>query len=549
MKKSSLILFALIVSLQVCAKSNTKKIDSLLNELFEKNGPGGVALVVKDGKTVYRKAFGMANLELGVKMTPKNIFRVGSVTKQFTAAAIIQLAEQGKIDLRADITQYLKGYPTQDQKITVENLLTHTSGVKSFTSTKDWTTHKKMQDLSSTELINFFKDQEMTMIPGEREEYSNSNYVLLGRIIEIVSGQSYQDYMDKNIFKPLNMTNTSYDSPKRIINNRAYGYAKAGDLFENADYISMTQPFAAGAIVSTVDDLAKWQQGLFSYKVISKESLAKASEPFVLNNGETTGFGYSWGFNGYNIQGIPMITYNGAITGFIAATNYIPSEKVYVAILSNCRCHSPTKLIDNITALAIDKPYEWEEIKLDYDLLKSYQGIYTSEEFGDRHLLFENKGLLFYQPGGQKLKLYPFEKNKFFFKDPEYLVKTIEFINTNGKTQSIKMTSSGRDKNWTKTDEELKSYPAIKINVEDLNRYIGIYELGPNFYLNIFIDDKTLYSQATAQNITTLRAYEKDKFVSESSDIQHIFNYDENNDVKSMTILIGKNQYEANKVK
>ena len=552
MKKviSTLLILILILSFQLAAKSSTKKIDQILNNLFEQDSPGGVALIVKDGKTIYRKAFGMANLELAVKMTPDFIFRVGSVTKQFTAAAIIQLAEQGKLDLTAEINQYLKDYPTQGQKITIENLLTHTSGIKNYTSTKEWTPHKKKQDLNSSELIDFFKDQEMTMAPGEREEYSNSNYVLLGRIIEVVSGKSYEDYLQEHIFKPLKMTKTSYDSPKRIIKNRAYGYAKLGNIYENADYISMTQPFASGAIVSTVDDLAKWQQGLFSYKVINKESLTKASEPFVLNNGSTAGYGYNWGFNGFNIQGEPMISYNGAIDGFSASTKYIPSKKIFVVILSNIKENYPkiNMASDRLAAIALGKPYEWKAIDLEEETLLSYEGVYTSEKYGVRHIVFDNNELLFYQPGGKKLKLYPFEKNRFFFEDPDYLVKTIEINNKESMVNSTKMRSSGRDKLWNKTDKTVLKFPVIKIKTAELQKFTGKYELAPNFYLTLFVENDKLYSQATGQSIHKLRAYGNEKFVSETADIQHIFNYDENNSIQSVSIRMGKNQYDAKKI-
>ena len=536
MKRLTIVVLLLFISFQIYAKPTNQKIDKILNELFDKDGPGGVAIVVKDGKTIYRKAFGMANLELGVKMTPDFIFRIGSVTKQFTAAAIVQLAEQGKIDLTADITQYIKDFPTHGQKISIENLLTHTSGVKNFTSTKEWTQHKKMQYLSSIELVNFFKDQPMTMVPGEKYEYSNSNYVLLGRIIEIVSGQSYQQYLQDNIFNPLKMANTSYDSTKRIIKNRAYGYAKNGDVYENADYISMTQPFAAGAIVSTVDDLAKWQQGLFSYQVISKKNLEKASEPFVLNNGDTAGYGYSWGVNGWNIKGEPMISYNGSIAGFKASTKYLTKKGVYVAILSNCRCNNGDDVSEQIAAIIIGSPYEWKQINLSEKTLNSYEGVYTSDKHGERFVSFENNNLRLYKSGGKKSIIVPFEKNSFFYKDKEFPTTEVKFLtNTNGGFTSIKLTSTGRDAIWTKTNKKVLSYPAIEVSNKQLKSYVGKYELGPNFYLNIFIEGNTLYAQATGQNKHKLRAYEKNKFVSESHDIQNTFNYDEKNKVKSIT--------------
>ncbi len=208
-EKILFVLLALSIYIQVNAKSNTKQIDTLLNDLFEKGGPGGVALVVKDGKTVYRKAFGMANLELGVKMKPDHIFRIGSITKQFTSVAILKLIEEGKIKLDADISEYIKDYPTHGHKITIEQLLNHTSGIKSYTSMEEWDSEARKRDFTPSELVDYFKNKPMDFTPGEEFRYNNSGYILLGHIIELVSGKTYEEYIQENLFTPVGMTNSS----------------------------------------------------------------------------------------------------------------------------------------------------------------------------------------------------------------------------------------------------------------------------------------------------------------------------------------------------
>src|SRR5262245_36905600 len=175
----------------------TKDLETAINEVLEKsfkpNEPGAAVIVVKDGRVIFRKGYGMANLELGVPVEPDMIFRIGSVTKQFTAVAILMLAEQGKLSLNDEITKFLPEYPTQGHKITVEHLLTHTSGIKSYTGLPEWRPLWR-KDVTMRELIDLFKDKPMEFAPGERWNYNNSAYVLLGAIIEKVSGQSYADF-------------------------------------------------------------------------------------------------------------------------------------------------------------------------------------------------------------------------------------------------------------------------------------------------------------------------------------------------------------------
>ena len=209
-------------------------------EVFTEDGPGGTVLIAKDGKILYRKAFGKANLELGVDMTPEHVFRIGSITKQFTASAILKLRDEGKLELDDDITKYLEDYPTHGHDITIKHLLTHTSRIKSYTGMEEWTAETRKKDFTPQELIEYFKYQPMDFKPGEEYRYNNSAYFILGYIIEVVSGMSYEAYIDESFFKPIGMNDSYYGSTSRIIKNRAYGYNKKDDEYINADFLSMT---------------------------------------------------------------------------------------------------------------------------------------------------------------------------------------------------------------------------------------------------------------------------------------------------------------------
>ncbi|HYC28675.1 MAG TPA: serine hydrolase domain-containing protein, partial [Chitinophagaceae bacterium] len=311
MKKLQLIVaFAFIYHLAF--SQHTTEFDKMLTAQFKSTDPGATVLVARNGQVVYKKAFGMANMELSVPMQVDNVFRIGSVTKQFTAIAILQLMEQGKLNLQDEITKFIPDYPTQGSKITIEHLLTHTSGIRNFTSIPDTVQRSKI-DFTPKEMVDYFKDQPMRFAPGTRWEYSNSGYFLLGYIIEKITGKTYAQYLEENIFKPLNMTNSLYFSETKIIKKRTDGYSQNGKEFENASYLSMTQPFAAGSIMSTVEDLFKWQQGVQQYKLVKKETLDKAWTRYQLNDGSKTNYGYGWRM-GY-IQGSASIWHGGLVNG------------------------------------------------------------------------------------------------------------------------------------------------------------------------------------------------------------------------------------------
>ena len=224
-----------------------QQIDDALTAAFPTDGPGAAVIVVRDGAVILRKGYGLANLELGVPIQPEMVFRLASVTKQFTAMAILMLSEEGKLALTDDITKYLPGYPTHGQTITIEHLLTHTGGVKDLESLPARLAVAR-NDLSLAEVIALFQDEPLDFAPGEAWSYSNSGYVLLGAIIEQISGLSYAEFIQQHIFIPLGMTHSYYDDTIHLIPGRVVGYSRGADGYANAAYMSMTHPHAAGAL-------------------------------------------------------------------------------------------------------------------------------------------------------------------------------------------------------------------------------------------------------------------------------------------------------------
>ncbi|MGX7666757.1 serine hydrolase domain-containing protein [Flavobacterium pedocola] len=355
--KKQLLFEAFLLFLIVCnplhlavAQNLDTKIDSLIKTEFkDENGPGGVFLVAKKGKPIYQKAFGKANLELNTALTTDNVFQLGSITKQFTAVAILMLEEQKKLDVMHPISKYIPDYPSGDQ-ITIHHLLTHTSGIKDFTKMKS------LRDIAQKEMtpkmmVDFFKNEPVDFKPGEKFDYNNSGYVVLGHIIEIVSGETYENFIEKNLFEKAGMKQSYYASDREIINKRAYGYQKKESGYVNKTAISFSVPFSSGALMSTATDMLKWQTALNQNVLVNGQTIKKAFTKYKLNSGEEFTYGYGWHLKDMN--GKPSREHGGSIFGFKTMGVYIPGEDVYVIGLSNCDCNSPTQLVKDIATLTL----------------------------------------------------------------------------------------------------------------------------------------------------------------------------------------------------
>jgi len=527
------------------AQELAAQFDQLMQEQYAEDGPGAVALVAKEGEILYHKAFGKAHLELDVDMAPHHIFRIGSITKQFTACAILKLAEENKLSLQDDITQYVKDYPTHGYTITIEHLLTHTSGIKSYTGMEKWTAEVRKKDFTPEEMIDYFKNEPMDFQPGEKFSYNNSAYFLLGYIIEQVSGKTYAEYLEEAFFDPLGMEDTHYGSNVDIIPNRAAGYQQVGGTYTHAEYLSMTQPYAAGSLISTVKDIHTWYEAVMKGEVISDASRQQAHQAFKLNNGKLTEYGYGW-FIG-NVQGTPVVEHGGGINGYLTASIYIPEDQVFVAVFSNCNCNPPADIAFQMAGLAIGKPYAWKKIDLSDAELKAYEGVYVAEdeEQGERSILFDSGKLYSMRSGGSKNEIIPFEKDKFFFEDA---LATLTFDrDEEGEIMQVVLHSHFSPISWQKTEKELPTFEELTLPASHLEQYIGKYQLAPTFIIHIFKEEQQLYAQATGQDKFEIFPYEADKFFTKVVDARMIFNRDEEGNINSMTLL-QNGEHQAEKI-
>jgi len=352
-KGAGLLWFIVLVGSQLSlnAQGLSYQIDNKLKEKFTDNGPGAVFLVAKKGDIIYKKAFGLADLELQVPMETNNVFEIGSMTKQFTAISILMLMEKGKLRLDDEITKYIPDYPIRGHKITIHHLLNHTSGIKSFTSVKGLNAIAN-DDMEPLEVIDFFKNEPMDFAPGDQFKYNNSGYVILGYIIEKASGISYGDFVEQRIFEKLGMSSSYYASHSKVIPNRASGYRK-GKTYTNSRHISYSIPFASGSLMSTVDDMLKWEEAIKNHVLLSKETMNKAFVNYRLNNGEQTDYGYGWHVE--TLNGTKSFEHGGSIFGYKSMGVYLPKEDIYVIGLSNCDCNSPTKITRDIAKMAMNR--------------------------------------------------------------------------------------------------------------------------------------------------------------------------------------------------
>ena len=320
-------------SAEAATTATLQPIDQMLRQSFPANGPGAAVLVVHRGNIVLREGYGAANVELSVPMRPEHVFRIGSITKQFTAVAILQLVEAGKIKLEDDITKYVPEVQTGGHTITLEHLLTHTSGLPSFTGQPTWGAAAR-EDMSLARTLEFIRDQPLHFAPGTQWDYCNTDYRLLGAVVEKASGQSYARYMDDRIFGPAGLTHTSYDETRRVTPLRIPGYTadRAGTI-SNAAFVSMSQPHGAGALMSNVDDLWKWQQALMAGKLVSRDLVQRAHTSARLADGREAGYGFGWSVS--FTAGHRSIEHGGGIQGFATHALSVPDADLFVAVFCN----------------------------------------------------------------------------------------------------------------------------------------------------------------------------------------------------------------------
>lgn len=434
------LLFIAQVSAQTAAASPpqeiARKVDEYMNAAVRVSRFSGAVLLARDGQPIVSRGYGMANFELDVPNTPQTVFRIGSVTKQFTGMAIVMLQERGKLSVNDPVCKHLPDCPPAWQPITIKHLLTHTAGIPNYTEFPDFM-KTAAAETTPAELIGRFRDKPLQFALGEKYAYSNSGYYLLGLIVERASGKPYADFLQENIFAPLGMKQTGYDSPVRIIRNRAAGYARTNDGLANAAPISMSTAYAAGALYSTVEDLLLWDQALYTEKLVSRKSLDEAFTPFKSN------YGYGWSV-GKRLDR-QVISHGGGIFGFSSYIARYPADRVTVVVLSNVEGAPSGEIANALAAIVFGAPYEIpaerKEIQVAARTLEKYVGQYQLTPQLVLNVTLEGGKLLGQISTQPKLEMAAESETVFFFRTVNAQVTFV--VNAQGEVTGLTFSQGG----------------------------------------------------------------------------------------------------------
>jgi CubicO group peptidase (beta-lactamase class C family) len=465
----------------------------------------GSVLVARGNEVLLDKGYGSANLEWNIPNSSTAKFRLGSLTKQFTAASILLLEERGKLKTSDPVKTLMPDAPAAWDKITIYNLLTHTSGIPNFTGFPDYASQEPFPT-TPEKLVARFRDKPLDFQPGEKWSYSNSGYILLGYLLEKASGESYEKFLQENIFRPLGMKDSGVDSNSAIILRRASGYTPGKDGPQNAGFINMTVPFSAGALYSTTGDLLRWEQGLFGGKLLSAASLTKMTTPFKND--------YACGLLVRTVNGHKVIDHGGGIEGFNTSLAYYPDDKVTVVVLANLNGDAPAAIGTRLGAIMhgekVELPSERKEITLAPKLLEQYVGTYQMAPKINMMITVANGQLISQISGQGKVPLFAESETKFF---PKVVDAEIEFgKDDKGAVTSLTLHQGGRDMKAARISDKVAERKEVSVSPSILAQYVGTYEIRPGFDLVIALEGGQLVSQATGQKKMPLFAESEAKF-------------------------------------
>ena len=502
--------------------------EAYLKDAFPVDQPGVALIVTDDGKTVFAGGRGLADLEKKVPITPATVFRLGSITKQFSAAVMLQLVAEGKVSLDDKLSKFFPDYPKPGADATVAQLLNHTVGVQSYTSIPGWMGDEKntARPYTTEEMIALFKDLPAPSKPGEKWEYNNSGYVLVGAVIEKVTGKPWHVNVEERIARPLGLKTIRYGTLEETMADMAKGYTETGGKQVPARKIHMSVPHAAGALLGSVEDLARWSHALHHGKVVRPDLYAKMIAPTVLPDGKTQNYGF--GLAQDEVRGRKAIRHGGGIFGFSTEAVYIPGEDVFVAVFTNSDdpVASEETLTYRLAALALGEPYpSFKEVAVDPATIEPLLGVYTDER-GERRF-FRREGKLYTRrTGGSELQVFPAGNGRFFY-GPDNLTwfemrkdaagRPVMAMHQNGATKPELATYKGP------IPPEPK---AVDVPRATLEAYVGSYRAAPGIVRVAFAENGSLTVQLGPQRPVPMKPVSATEFLLEGVDAKLTFKAD-----------------------
>ena len=485
--------------------------DAILHAAYPADGPGAAAIVMRGGRVVYARGRGLADVEARRPITPDTVFRLGSITKQFTAALILQLVGEGRISLDDPVSRFFPDYPQPGAGATVRQLLNHTSGIQSYTGIPGWMVEANTnRPYTTAEMIALFRDRPAQFRPGERWDYNNSGYVLLGAIVEEVTGKPWHEVLAERITRPLGLTTIAYGVTGETVPAMARGYSEGADGVRPAQGIHMSVPHGAGALVGTVGDLARWAQALHGGRVVPPALYQEMIRATALPNGASHPYGYGLGIG--DVRGRPAIGHGGGIFGFSTDSTYVPSEDLFVAVFANSddAPTPPSIAVRRLAAVALGDPYPaLAPVQVDAARLEPLFGIYRIAD-GQGRRFFAREGKLYtLREGGEESEVFAAGEDRFFYGPNSLTWFRIERQADGAHAMHMHQQGAEQAERAVRTGP-VPVEPVVTVDPAVLGSYVGVYAtegptatiaMGENGRLTVSVGgDRPLGMRAVAQN-------------------------------------------------
>jgi CubicO group peptidase (beta-lactamase class C family) len=566
----ALLVFAVLTASAAIAQDKAQKIDALLKTYYDYGQLNGAVLVADGGKVIYKKGFGMANMEWEIPNQPDTKFRIGSVTKQFTAAIILQLVDEGKIKLDGKVTDYLTDYRKDTgERVTIHQLLNHTSGIPSYTGLPGFFQNESRNPYGVKDFVKKFASGDLEFEPGSKFSYNNSGYFLLGAIIEQVTGKPYAQVLKERIFDPLGMKDTGYDDDAPLIKKRAAGYQKTSDGYENAPYLDMLLPYAAGSIFSTVEDLYKWDQALYENKMVSAAGKELMFKPGLSN--------YGYGFFIYDqpigktTQKAKITGHSGGINGFNSLFTRVVDQKSTIIILDNVglgryQGNITNSIINILNNQPVDEPKKPVAEAL-YKIAREKGGAAAAAEYrklkaGETAAVYDfsegELNTLGYQLLGSgrtkdaieifklNVEMFPASANPYDSLGEAYLKDGQKELALANYKKSVEL--DPKNVNGAQVVKRLEG-KETKVDPSNFDAYAGDYEIAPGFILTVTREGDKLMGQATGQTKAELEPISETQFAVSFAGANVTFEKDSAGKVTGLVLVQGGRTIKAKKIK
>jgi D-alanyl-D-alanine carboxypeptidase len=492
--------------------------DELLTRTYPAEGAGAVVLIARGDQVLFRGARGEADVGAHILLQPDSAFRIGSITKQFTAAALLTLVDTGRVSLDDPVSNYLRDFP-EGARITIRQLLNHTSGVRNYSNLPGYVTDTIQRDLTTDQLVALFGQEPLDFEPGARFAYSNSGYALAGAVIEAASGMSWDAYLRRTLFEPLGMIHTGYGHAPAFAARHVNGYSRADNKITPMRPMSMTQAYAAGGLVSDANDLLIWNRALHEGRVLSDKTYLQMITPVGAAAVQEAQYGF--GLFDDRVRGERMLWHDGHIFGFRAWLAYVPEPDISVIILENSDAFQSIEIADvgrRLAAIAMGRPYpEVRPVSVEMSALAAAEGVYRFNDEVRRTLRIVAGQLTAQRASGRQQILTPIGGDNFLY--PDGFNRLALERDDKGAVSGVRFFANGDGEGivGVRTGAPPPDRAALQLPPAALARLVGAYA-NREVALSVFMDGDALKAQIDGQPPVTLRATSTTQFAVEGED-------------------------------